>query len=234
VVPLKYDKEFLKTLEKSVSENVKIDDELYWWIDSEWLFRSVACAHKILTAISFKETAKKTFEMTSSPLLPFIGLYYASLHLGTAFLCLDCKTKIRDLKRIRHRRTVRLLRKNLIKSNIISERISSTIEILRDIREFINFDFLQEHATENIDISNLHEKFFEYYNLLEPIIDEFIEFINYITEYTEKHLNFPILGQIVVTIEEFFFNDLFRTYLSEDEEEQIIRFLINKQLATKE
>jgi hypothetical protein len=55
----------------------------------EWNHRIRQCGRRIISAVTFRETARSTHEKTGTVLLSVIGYYYSVFHISIATLYLD-------------------------------------------------------------------------------------------------------------------------------------------------
>ena len=89
---------------------------------SEWHARIIRCAKRVLTAICFRESSYSIYSDTQSIVLPSIGYYYSTFHMGVAMLCVEYTTPLENLVQLRHERLYNLLNSKLVNRHFISEK----------------------------------------------------------------------------------------------------------------
>jgi len=187
---------------------------------TEWDYRIHKCARRILAAVCFRENAYNTYQHTKSIILPVIGYYYALFHMGVAVLYLDYSTNLKKLKRIRHSNLINLVCNKLVNRDLISDKFTELLLNLKNIREEANYQFGVMYNLEKID----------YYIEIGKMFDEAINFINIIDKTIKDHQQ--VLMDIMVKIGDGFGDDITGIYLSKDDQESVLEYLISKNLTT--
>lgn len=187
---------------------------------TEWDYRIHQCARRILAATCFRENANNTYQQTKSIILPVIGYYYALFHMGIAVLYLDYSTDLKKLKRIRHSTLINLIHNKLVSRNLISNKFTKILLDLKEIREDANYYFGVMDNLETID----------YYIETGEAFDEVINFIKEL-DITIKDYQ-QILMDIMIKIGDGFGDDIKDTYLSKEDQESVLEYLMSKNLTT--
>ncbi len=187
---------------------------------TEWDYRIHQCARRILAATCFRENANNTYQQTKSIILPVIGYYYAIFHMGIAVLYLDYSMDLKKLKRIRHSTLINLIHNKLVSRNLISNKFTKIFLDLKEIREDANYYFGVMVNLETID----------YYIETGKAFDEVINFIKEL-DITIKDYQ-QVLMDIMVKIGDGFGDDIKDTYLSKEDQESVLEYLMSKNLTT--
>lgn len=187
---------------------------------TEWDYRIHKCARRILAATCFRENANNTYQKTKSIILPVIGYYYALFHMGVAVLYLDYSMDFEKLKRIRHSTLINLICIKLVNRGLISDKFTKLLLDLKEIREEANYYFGVMYNLEEID----------YYIETGKAFDDAINFIKVINNTIKDYQQ--VLMDIMVKIGDGFGDDITNTYLSKDDQESVVEYLISKSLTT--
>jgi len=187
---------------------------------TEWDYRIHQCARRILAATCFRENANNTYQQTKSIILPVIGYYYALFHMGIAVLYLDYSMELKKLKRIRHSTLINLIHNKFVSRNLISNKFTKILLDLKEIREDANYYFGVMDNLETID----------YYRETGKAFDETIHFIREL-DITIKDYQ-QVLMDIMVEIGDGFGDDIIDTYLSKEDQESVLEYLMSKNLTT--
>jgi len=107
----------------------------------EWEFRIRQCGRRLISAVSFRETARSTHEKTGTVLLSVIGYYYSVFHISIAALYLDYRTKPGELRQMKHKNLRRLLQERLVNHKLLPKRIMRSHRELLTLRESANYTF---------------------------------------------------------------------------------------------
>jgi hypothetical protein len=197
--------------------------------DDECYYRIKQCARRILTAVCFRESSASAYELTGTAILPPIGFYYSLFHMSVAMLLLDPKTGIRDLKNIGHRKLENLIENRLILTRLIHKEYYDLFNDLKKVREYANYVFNGTMKGE-IYIINIKEKTSKMY--LETG-KEFKTALNHIFQVGKEIDNINgNFSHIPGIIGDDIGNDVLPMYLSDQDKERVVQFLISQNLTT--
>jgi len=179
--------------------------------------RSEKSAKHILSAIAFKESSCVSFKKTKSVLLPPIGYYYSFFHMAVALCWLDPRIKKEKLEKLRHSTLQNLILDNFINQNILSSSFTDTMQELKEEREWLNYTFGEfnydffENVKNHEELSSVEfEKCFE-------VIDKICDLLKF---------KFDIKQRIKIYIADSKGDDFVQTYLSEDEQDAVMNYLV--------
>lgn len=190
--------------------------------ENEWWDRSEIAAKRILTAISYRETSNKNYQLNKSVALPSIGYYYSIFHLSVALLALDYSTDLLDLHQIKHKDLVSLIYSKFIQRKILPMNYYNIFLELKELREYVNYVFGRAYFNKSqLDIL---------YNLTGEAFDSAIKLINEINDVISDLT--PILYNIQTNIGDRFGDDILQNFLSEKDIRSVEDYLLKHDLTT--
>jgi len=207
-------------LRNSYKKDCGIFESTIGYETSEWSTRIYRCAKRILSAVCFRETAESAFRKAGSKNLPLIGFYYSLFHMGVAMLCVEYTTPLPNLRKIRHSTLQNVIQDKLTKKSFIPLKYLDLLIELKDIREFANYSFgyMFEDKTNS------------YYKQTGHAFNSALNFIKKISnEINEDH---SLLFQINTIIGDVIGDDRYTAYLSKEDMERVIAYLILKNFTT--
>ncbi|MHA1491557.1 MAG: hypothetical protein ACTSRI_18120 [Promethearchaeota archaeon] len=187
---------------------------------TEWEYRSLKCARRILAAVCFRENANNTYLITDSIILPIIGYYYALFHMGVAILYLEYRMELNKLEKIKHSKLINNIQDKLVNKTLVSFSFTELLFELKELREETNYSF---GVMEKIELN-------DYYKKTGVVFDYAIDFIKIIDDVIKEY--HPVLSDIIAMIGDGFGDDITSSYLSKEDLESVEDYLISKNLTT--
>lgn len=207
-------------LRHSIKENKGVFVPVSRYEVDEWSTRIFRSSHRILSATCFLVTSESTFRLAENTMLPYIGLYYSTFHLGTAILSIEYTTLLSQLKDLHHSKLEKLLRSKLVKRSLISEDALDILIELKTIRESINYYM---HPT-----LEMKWDFDFHHNQARKFFDEVVNLIEAIDKEIQDIL--PLMDSISMNIGEKIGDDTYTSYLSAKDEEEVVKYLVARKL----
>jgi uncharacterized protein (UPF0332 family) len=196
--------------------------------EEEWIKRMQKCAHRIFTSVCFRETAESTYQQTKSVLLPSIGFYYSLYHMGMAMLYMDFITPTDTLHEMRHATLRKLINNRLIQTKLIPANYLILLERLQEIREYANYNFGRSYTVQFKDeFKTTIPKLYKETGVAFDLSISYIEDVN--NEVTNR---LGLFSPMQIHIGDGIGDDLCQIYLSENDEERVLSYLIAKNLTT--
>lgn len=185
--------------------------------EDECLERAEKSAKHILSAIAFKESSRVSFEKTGSALLPPIGYYYSFFHMSVAMCWLHPQIKKEKLKKLKHSVLQNLILDNYVKQHILPSSFTDTMQELKDEREWLNYTF-----------GEFSYDFFKTVKKNETIaLREFSKCFNVINEICDLLIKkYDIKQRIKNYIADSKGDDFVQTYLSKEEQESVMNYIV--------
>lgn len=195
---------------------------------TEWHARAYRCAKRILSSVCFYITSKSAYKSSKSIILPTIGLYYSMYHMGVAILHIDWTTKLSYLENrryIAHNKLPNLIENSLVKKSVLKYSFPRLLGELREIRNQVNYSFYR------IDVPTRH--FNSYFRTVTECLDQALEYIKLISSVVDNEkIDFPLLFCIQNNIGNRIGDNTYEIYLSEEDENEVVNYLISKGLTT--
>ena len=203
------------------------------YFEHEWNMRVYMSSMRLLSAISYKITSKKTYEKTKSVMLPIIGLYYSLFHLSVAILYLDYSTEFDDLKKVKHKKLINLVEKKIVERKLVGKELHEQLGFLKNIREKVNYEF-----TPLIDsriTGFLKDHYLQFSDDVDLIFDQSIAFIHDLSENTRVKVDNELVPDFIISnlslnMADGLVDDIFMEYVSHADEEDITIFLLDNSL----
>lgn len=188
--------------------------------EEEWEFRLRQCGRRILTAVTFRESAKSTCEKTGSTLLPVIGYYYSVFHISAAALYFDHATRPEELEQLKHGVLRRLVQERLVNTHLLAADILKLHATLLDLRETANYQFGGKTMA---DRGKYWERVPKLYDDTSPVFEECIALIHNFGEVVDEGLGkHRALG---TWIDDGIGNDTSGNYLSGEDAALVSKYL---------
>jgi hypothetical protein len=192
--------------------------------EDEWELRVRQCGRRILTAVTFRESARSTCEKMGSTLLPVIGYYYSLFHVSVAVLYFEHTTKCQELEHLKHGTLRHLVQDRLVNPHLLSRDIMKLHAILLDLRETANYSFGGKAPP---DLVQYWERVPKLYDETAPVFEECIATIHALSEVVDKGLGKSrALG---TWIDDGIGNDTSSNYLSRSDAQLVSKFLEDHQ-----
>lgn len=191
--------------------------------DTTWPERTAKCAHQIVKAVSFKETARSAFRKAENIPLSIIGNYYAVFHMEIAMLSIDYSVRLDQLNRMKHKRLENLVGSKFVSSGLFPKELASILVELRKIRESVNYEFCLQET----DLRSMMPKFERDVNTVFRFGFSFVDEIDKII--TDR---VPLRGWIQRRIGDSIGDDLYSSYLSKDDRLSVVSSLLCEGLTT--
>ena len=204
------DQKYKDSLIHSVKTD-ELDNDL-----DEWWERSEICAKRILTAICFREQSNRVFALTESRIFPNIGYYYALFHMSVAILVIDYSTELKNFIRISHKDLINLIEDKLVKRLLLPVDYLELLWELKGLREDTSYSFKTNFKTEI------------YYRKIGKLFNVAISFIKEVSNVIENR--FPLLLRICTDIGDGFGDDVLQAFLSDEDQDRVWKYLIEKEL----
>lgn len=170
---------------------------------------------RLMSSLFFFVSAKRCYE-EENKLLSAIGYYYSLFHISKALLFLLPNYSIDDVKGITHKKVSSLVLTDFIQRKMLSPKFGVQLDYLRKIREAVNYGM---------------DSWIGLYKVLgdeEPkllsCVDEAISVFKEICKDNIRHIS-TIIGDGIG-------DDLMDSYLSRDEEQEVVRILSQHNLTT--
>jgi hypothetical protein len=190
----------------------------------DWELRVRQCGRRILAAVTFRETARSTYEKTESTLLPVIGYYYSLFHISVAVLYFEHTTTCDELEHLKHATLRRLVQERLVNPHLLSRDIINLHATLLDLRETANYAFGGKAPADRMQY---WERVPKLYDETKAVFEECIATIHSHSEVLDEGLGRSrVLG---TWIDDGIGNDTSSNYLSMSDGELVSTFLHDHQ-----
>jgi len=180
-----------------------------------WEKKYLLSTRRLMSSLFFFVSAKRCYE-EENKLLSAIGYYYSLFHISKALLFLLPNYSIDDVKGITHKKVSSLVLTDFIQRKMLSPKFGVQLDYLRKIREAVNYGM---------------DSWIGLYKVLgdeEPkllsCVDEAISVFKEICKDNIRHIS-TIIGDGIG-------DDLMDSYLSRDEEQEVVRILSQHNLTT--
>jgi uncharacterized protein (UPF0332 family) len=195
---------FLDSLNQFKKENAELWEEKYR-----------IAAKRLLSSIFYFVSAKRCYER-GNKLLSAIGYYYSIFHISKALLFLLPKYSIEDLKGIQHKKVLNLIMSDFIQTKILNSNYKKTLHYFKEAREAVNY------------------RMESWVTLWKTLKDKEPQLLSCIEEaiFVFKEMCRDDLWHISTLIGDGIGDDWMDSYLSDDEAQEVVRFLSNHDLTT--
>jgi len=187
--------------------------------EDECWFRAERCAKHLLTAISFRETSEVAQLYTGSVILPPLGFYYSLFHMSIAMLYVEYSTPTDSLKHVKHSTLQNFVQSKLVNTGLLSERYLELFKVLKELREHTNYVFGEYSYDFMQEVSELYELSGNAFDMAILFIDD--------VSYEARNV-FDFKQRIKTYIGDSEGDDLIQTYLSIQEQERVVGYLLQK------
>lgn len=152
--------------------------------------------------------------------------------MGLTGLYADYRTPLANLQRVRHEQLARLLKVQLVEKNFLSSDYLKLMKELRQLREYANYPFGDDIILKDGKIAylNLKLRTESMYSRTGIAFDFVIDFITNISDEISDIQD--LLSYIRLAIGDVIGEDLFDTYLSKIDINQVNNYLVEKNLTT--
>lgn len=197
--------------------------------DTEWEARSRSAARRLLSAVCYRETSESALQCTGTALLPPVGFYYALYHGVIAALYLDWQTQPAELNRARHQAVARLLDSHLIQRGLLPRSCGQLLHTLRAFREYANYTVGGKLRGDQ-QYLNARDQAQTLYDQTGQALSGILDFVRNVSRATP--LDPSVSDRIAVTIGDDIGDDVFQMYLSDQDRDRIVPYLVAEGLST--
>lgn len=197
--------------------------------DAEWAARSRSAARRLLSAACYREASESALRCTGTALLPPIGFYYSLYHGVIAALYLDWQTHPAALSRARHQAVSRLLDSHLIQRRLLPQSCGELLNTLRVFREYANYT-VGGKLREDQQYLNARDQSRTLYDQTGQALSGILGFVRNVSKATT--LDPSVSDRIAVTIGDDIGDDVFQMYLSDQDRDRVVRYLVAEGLST--
>jgi uncharacterized protein (UPF0332 family) len=180
-----------------------------------WEEKYRVATKRLLSSIFYFVSAKRCYQRENR-LLSAIGYYYSIFHMSKALLFLHPKYSEEDLKGIPHRKVFNLIKSDFIQTKMLSRKYGETLYYFRKVREGVSYG-MDRWITLGETLEDGEPKLL---SCIEEAISLFKEICN------------EEIGHISAIIGDGIGDDWMDSYLSEDESQEVIEFLLKHNLTT--
>jgi len=185
---------------------------------TDWDYRAIESARRILTAVCFLETVRAIHESKDSLIYQPIGLYYSMFHMSLAMLWLNPRVYKSKLSHIHHKKLINLVRTDLIQAKFVDSSFYNLLVNLKDLRESCNYRFGYQ--------DNLEFELTQALDDTDKAFDNALKFIHQVLNESNS------LFRLQVTIGDGFGDDILGSYLSNEHKENVVNYLVRNGLSS--
>jgi len=181
----------------------------------EWQKKYREATHRVLSSVFFYISARNCCNRKNN-LMAAIGYYYALFHMSKALLFLLPKYSIENLKGMYHSTVLKKMQTEFIQRNMLDTDFTNTMDELKDIREAANYS-MGVWISLNKILKKQEPK-------IQSCMADAISLFKGICEES--------IGNVMALIGDGIGDDWMDSYLSGEEAQEVVNFLIEHNLTT--